>query len=81
LSEAAELPFPPQVVARILIDWAGRSDAGPRIAIPIPDAAKTASGLKHLNGHAHAAQTIKEIEAGESRAYYDDVEIFGRFST
>jgi hypothetical protein len=29
-----------------------------------------------LNGHVHAAQTVKEIEAGESRAYYDDVEIF-----
>jgi hypothetical protein len=29
-----------------------------------------------LNGHAHAAQTVKEIETGESRADYDDVEIF-----
>jgi hypothetical protein len=61
MTEFAELPFPPQVVARILIDWAGRIDAGPRITIPIPDAAKTAPGLKHLNGHAHAAQKAKEI--------------------
>src|SRR5713101_7276441 len=74
--EFAELPFPPQVVARILIDWAGRVDAGTRITIPIPDTAKTAPGLKHLNGHAHAAQTVKEIEAGESRADHDDIEIF-----
>jgi hypothetical protein len=74
--EFAELPFPPQVVARILIDWAGRIDPGARVTIPIPDAAKTAPGLKHLNGHAHVAQTVKEIEAGESGADYDDVKIF-----
>src|SRR5260370_654451 len=74
--EFAELPFLPQVVARILIDWAGRIDPGPRITIPIPDAAKATPGLEHLNGHAHAAQTVKEIEAGESRANHDDIEIF-----
>src|ERR1700746_261939 len=58
--EFAELPLPPQVLERILIDWAGRIDAGPRVTIPIPDAAKTASGFKHLNGHPLAAQAVEE---------------------
>src|SRR5258708_2639151 len=72
----AELPVSPQGVARKLIHWAGRVDASPRITIPIPDAARSIPGLKHLDGHAHAAQTVKEIEAGETGADYDDVEIF-----
>src|SRR5216684_5446321 len=65
--EFAELPCPPHVVARILVDGAWRIDAGPGIAIPIPDAAKTTPGLEYLDGHAHAAQAVEEIEAGESR--------------
>src|SRR5580704_2447075 len=74
--EFAELPCPPHVVARILVDGAGGIDARPGIAIPVPDAAKAAPGLEHLDGHAHAAQAVEEIEAGESRADQDDVEIF-----
>src|SRR6266436_6609543 len=73
--EFAELPCPPHVVARILVDGAGRIDAGPRVAIPVPDAAQAATGLEHLNGHAHAAQAVEEIEAGESRTDQDDIEI------
>ena len=74
--ELAELPFPPQSLARILIDRAGRIDAGARITIPVPDAAEPASGLEHLDGHAEPTQPVEEIEAGEARAYNDDVEIF-----
>src|ERR1700732_3711890 len=42
--ELAELSLPPQVVARVLLDWTRRIDAGPRITIPILDAAKAAPG-------------------------------------
>lgn len=73
--ELAELPRPPQVLARILIDRAGGIDPGPRITVPIPDTAKAAPSLEHLNGHAHAAQTVEKIEAGKPRADHDDVEI------
>src|SRR6267154_5318769 len=75
--ELAELPISPEVVARKLIHWARRIDASPRITVPIPDAARTVPGLKYLDGHAHAAQTVKEIEASKSRADDDDVEFFG----
>src|ERR1700679_4364905 len=63
--ELAELPVSPQVFARKLIHGAGRIDASPGITVPIPDAAGTVSGLKHLYGHSHAAQAVKEIEASK----------------
>src|ERR1700722_6596855 len=69
--QLAEFPLAPKVVARELIHRAGRIDAGPRITIPIPDTAQTASGFKHLGGHPHATETVEEIDAGESRADYD----------
>jgi hypothetical protein len=74
--ELAEFSVPPEVVARKLIHWPGRIGASPRVTIPVPDAARTAPGLEHLNGHAHAAQAVKEIETGESRVDDDDVEVF-----
>jgi hypothetical protein len=54
----AELPISPEVVPRKLIHWARRIDASPWITIPIPDAARAIPGLKHLDGRAHAAQTV-----------------------
>jgi hypothetical protein len=75
--ELAVLPISPQVIARKLIHRAGGIDASSRITIPIPDAAGTVPGLKHLDGHAHATQTVQEVESGKSRADYDDVEFFG----
>src|ERR1700722_17216879 len=74
--EFAELPVSPQVVARKLVHRAGRIDASPRITVPVPDAAGSISGFEQLNGHAHAAQTVKEVESGKSRTYQDDIEIF-----
>jgi hypothetical protein len=65
----------PKLVARKLIHWAGRIDASPGIAIPIPDAASTVPDLKYLDGN--AAQTVKEIEASKSRADDDGVVFFG----
>src|SRR3984957_13712101 len=74
--EFAELPVSPQVVARKLVHRTGRIDASPRITIPIPDATRGITGLEQLDGHAHAAQTVKEVESGKSRTYQDDIEIF-----
>src|SRR6266404_8521494 len=71
--ELAELPFLPQVVARILIDRAGRIDAGARKTIPVPDAAESAAGLEYLDGHAQPAQLVQEIQAGKSRADHQHV--------
>ena len=48
----------------------------PRITVPIPDAAESVPGLKNLYGHSHAAQAVKEIATGKSRADDDDVEFF-----
>src|ERR1700741_4935208 len=76
--EFAELPFPPHVVARILVDGSGRVDTGSGIQIPVPAAPEPPPALKHPDGHAQPAQPVQEMEAGESRADYNDVEIFDR---
>src|SRR5271154_6892944 len=74
--EFTKRPIPPQVAARILINRAGRIDAGPRITIPMPDTTKTTPSLKHLNSHARAAQSVQQIESRKSRTDNQDIEIF-----
>jgi hypothetical protein len=47
-------------------------------SLPGMFAPKYQESARGKRGHAHAAQTVEEIEAGEARAYNDDVEIFDR---
>src|ERR1700733_8622706 len=74
--ELAEFPVPPEVITRKLVHGAGRIDTSPRVTIPVPHAARTVPGLKHLNGHAHTAEAVKEIETSKASAHQDNVESF-----
>ncbi len=46
-----------------------------RIAIPVPGAADAAARLQHAHGKSHPAQPVQHVEAGETGADHDDVEV------
>lgn len=53
-----------------------RVDAGTRVAVEPPDAAKVRCGVKELDVAAHLAEAVQVVDAGESTADDEGVEVF-----
>lgn len=72
------LPVFPEVLPRELVHRPVAVDAGPRIAVPVPDAADPRAGLVDLHRVPERTQPVELVDAGESGADHEDVELLDR---